>query len=168
MGLAWGVIHYWVKRTESGRKIGDQQYRKLTKEHVDDIIFLRKSGWTYSRIQEKYPVDRSSLIHWVKKMNGGKAIKVAPGDSIRADGMVKQIELKRLNREQKKEMIEVNKEISGGPVGAGGARVRKSLKGRMYKDYIRDEESRLKSKNCPHNAVSPNSKTCFRCGYVVQ
>lgn len=40
---------------------------KITSENLKEIIELRKEGWTLKEISEKFGVNHSSVIYWLKK-----------------------------------------------------------------------------------------------------
>ena len=104
------------------REIGDYPVRKLTKAALSVIVQLLKDGWSISAVARKYLVDRCTIYYWLKKMK----IKYIPPKNNRGR-----------NQYSPPAKIEVPEEIpkySEPPIN----------KGKMYKDYVAEDEARNK------------------------
>lgn len=111
---------------------------KLSDEDVEEIIELRKAGWSYPKIGDKFKIDHTSVIYWIKKF----------GDKIdwsKYQGVgVAKISLRQKD-EYKIKVVE-------NPV-------------RFQYDTILEKQAEVDKRKCTHSKRAMFKGECFICGH---
>ena len=91
---------------------------------LEEMLSLRRQGWTYEQLAEKYQVDKSSIYHWCVLYGlDGKVIRVVRDFFHHVHGLPVKITVQ--------ENIWIDDPIEG-----------KVKKGKSYKEYLKERDQR--------------------------